>query len=117
LLGLIALQVGLGLFATDEDGFYEGPLAHLVSANASDAVRRLHEKVFDILLAFIALHIAAIIFYRWRGKPLTKPMVTGKAVLEPGVEPMRRGRWWVALLCLAVAVGVTAWVVAGAPPF
>ena len=57
------------------------------------------------------------LFYRWRGQKLTKPMITGKGALEPGIAPMRRGRWWVALLCLAVAIGVTRWVVAGAPPF
>jgi cytochrome b len=117
LLGLIALQVGLGLFSTDEDGFYEGPLAHLVSIDTSDWARDLHEDAFNILLAFIAVHIAAIIFYRLRGKALTKPMITGKALLEPGVEPMRGSRWWVAPICLAVAIVITRWVVAGAPPF
>jgi len=117
LLGLIALQVGLGLFSTDEDGFNEGPLAQLISLDATDAARDLHEQLFNVLLAFIGLHIAAILFYRWRGQKLTKPMITGKGALEPGIAPMRRGRWWVALLCLAVAIGVTRWVVAGAPPF
>jgi cytochrome b len=116
LLGLISLQVGLGLFSTDEDGFYEGPLAQLVSSEVSEIARELHEQLVNILLAFIALHIAAIIFYRLRGKKLTGPMFTGKAVLEPGIEPMRHGRWWVALLCLAVATAITRWVVAGAPP-
>lgn len=117
LLGLIGLQVGLGLFTTDEDGFFEGPLAHLVSADISDVARELHEELFNVLLAFIALHIAAIIFYRLRGKTLTKPMITGKAVLAPGIAPMRRARWWVGVLCLAVAIGITRWVIAGAPPF
>jgi cytochrome b len=117
LLGLIGLQVGLGLFSTDEDGFYEGPLAHLVGIDATDAARDLHENLFNILLAVIALHIAAIVFYRLRGKKLTGPMITGKAVLPAGVEPMRRGRWWAALVCLVIAIGLTRWVVAGAPPF
>jgi hypothetical protein len=30
---------------------------------------------------------------------------------------MRPGKWWAALLCLAVAIGVTRWVIAGAPLF
>ena len=118
LLGLIALQVGLGLFASDEDGFYEGPLAYLVSADTSERITELHEDSFDILKIFIGLHIAAILFYRLAlGKKLVGPMITGKARLEPGVEPMRPGRWWVALLCLAAAIGVTRWIIAGAPPF
>jgi hypothetical protein len=44
-------------------------------------------------------------------------MITGKAMLEPGVEPMRPGKWWAALFCLAAAFAVSRWVVAGAPPF
>ena len=34
LLGLTGIQVVLGLFAADEDGFYEGPLAHFVSLDS-----------------------------------------------------------------------------------
>ena len=45
------------------------------------------------------------------------PMITGRAALEPGAEPMRPGKWWVAVICLAVALGITRWVIAGAPPF
>jgi uncharacterized membrane protein YccC len=89
----------------------------LVSTDTSDRVRGLHESWFYVLLGFIALHIAAILFYRFvRGRKLTMPMITGKAVLEPGAEPMRPGKWWVALVCLAIAFGVSRWVVAGAPP-
>jgi len=52
-----------------------------------------------------------------RGQHLTKPMITGRASLDPDVTPMRRGKWWAALLCLAVGIGVTRWIIAGAPPF
>jgi cytochrome b len=113
----VAIQVGLGLFNEDEDGDYAGPLAKLVSTDTSDRVRDLHESWFYVLLGFIVLHIAAILFYRFvRGRKLTMPMITGKAVLAPGAEPMRPGKWWVALACLAIAFGVSRWVVAGAPP-
>ena len=44
-------------------------------------------------------------------------MITGKAMLDPGTEPMRPGKWWVALMCLAIAFAISRWVVAGAPPF
>lgn len=118
LLGLIALQVGLGLFASDEDGFYEGPLAFLISADTSERVTNLHEDSFEVLKILIGLHIAAIVFYRLvLGKRLVGPMVTGKAVLDPGVEPMGAGKTWVALLCLVAAIGITRWVIAGIPPF
>jgi cytochrome b len=118
LLGMVLFEVGLGLFAADKDGFYEGPLAFLVSIDLSEVATELHEELFNVLLALIGLHIAAVLFYRLvLGKRLVGPMITGKGKVEAGVEPMRPGRWWVALLCLAAALAVTRWIIAGVPPF
>ena len=117
LLAAVAVQVGLGLVSTDEDGFNQGPLANLVSLDASESARDLHETMFYLLLALIGLHVAAILFYRLiHRKKLVGAMITGKADLEAGVEPVRPGRWWVALLCLIAALAFTRWVIAGAPP-
>ena len=61
-------------------------------------------------------HVAAIQMYRFAlGRNLLGPMITGKAELAPGVEPMRPGKWWVALLCLAAGIAITRWIIAGAP--
>jgi len=117
LYAAVTVQAGLGLVSEDEDGIFTGPLSGLISIDNSDKARDLHESWFNVVLGLIILHVAAIIFYRFRGKHLTKPMITGRAVLNPGVKPMRPGRWWVALICLVVAIGVVRWVVAGAPPF
>ena len=118
MLGAIAVQVGLGLFSTDKDGLYEGPLAYLVSLDASEEIADLHEDWFDVLLVLIGLHLAALLFYRLvLGKKLIGPMITGRGVIEAGVEPMKRGRWWAALVCLAAGIGATRWLIAGAPPF
>jgi len=117
MLVAVAIQVGLGLVSQDEDGIYAGPLARLISSDASDTARDIHELWFNVILFLIVLHIAAIAFYRLRGRKLTRSMITGRAVLDPGTEPMRPGKWWVALICLAVAFAVSRWVVAGAPPF
>ena len=117
LLLALFVQVGLGLIAEDEDGLYAGPLYRLVSSDTSDKARDLHELWFNIILGLVLLHVAAIILYRVRGKHLTKPMITGRALLDPGVRPMRPGKWWTALICLAVALGIVRWIVAGAPPF
>jgi cytochrome b len=117
LFGALAVQVGLGLISEDEVGLYLGPLARLVSSDTSDRARDLHETWFNVVLAVILLHVAAIIFYRVRGKHLTKPMLTGRTRLDPGVQPMRPGKWWVALICLGVSIGIVRWVIAGAPPF
>ena len=75
-------------------------------------------SVIAMLLVLIGLHVAAILFYRVAlGKKLTWPMITGRSALNPKAEPMRPGKWWAALLCLAVALAVTRWIIAGAPPF
>ena len=117
LLLAVAIQVGLGLIAQDEDGIYAGPLSRLVSSDASDSARDIHELWFNVILALIALHVGAIIFYRIRGNDLTRAMITGRAVLAQQAAPMRPAKWWVAVLCLAVSIGLVRWVIAGAPPF
>lgn len=108
LLGLTAFQVGLGLFATDNDGLMEGPLAGKVSLDTTEAITDLHETMFNVLLAFIALHIVAIIFYMVRGKNLVGPMVTGEGEVPEGAAPLVKARWWVGLVAL-----VAAWAIAG----
>ena len=117
LLLAVAIQVGLGLVSQDEDGLYFGPLARLVSSDTSDRAAQIHAAWFNVLLALVLLHVGAILYYRLRGRGLTKPMITGRARLSPGTAPMTRGKWWVALVCLAVGIGITRWVIAGAPPF
>jgi cytochrome b len=118
LILMLLAQAGTGLFALDEDGLFGGPLASAVSIATSDTARELHEELWNFLLALIALHVAAILFYRLAlGKNLLGPMITGKARLEPGVEPMRPGRWWVALICLVAGIAITRWIIGGAPPF
>jgi cytochrome b len=114
----IAVQVGLGLISEDENGLYTGPLFRLVSIDTSDKARDIHELWFNVVLGLIVLHVAAISYYRlFFGRKLTKPMITGRAELAPGTQPMRPAKWWLALICLALAIAVTRWAIAGAPPF
>jgi cytochrome b len=116
LLGVLLAQAGLGLFAVDNDGLYEGPLAYLISIDAAEEVADLHEDLFEVIKILVGLHIAAILFYRLMlGKRLVGPMITGKAAAETCVEPMRAGRWWAALLSLVAAIATTRWIIAGAP--
>jgi len=53
----VAVQVGLGLIAQDEDGIYLGPLARLVSSDTSDKARDIHELWFNVILALIVIHL------------------------------------------------------------
>jgi cytochrome b len=116
LLVLIAVQAGLGLVSSDEDGLLLGPLSGLISADASEAATELHEDLVNVLLAFIGLHVAAVLYYLIaKRRNLIGPMITGRAVLQPGSEPMRPGKWWAALFCLAAAIAITRWIIAGAP--
>ena len=116
LLGVIAVQVGLGLFAMDDDGYYEGPLNYLISMDLAEEVTDLHEDLFEVIKILVVLHIAALLFYRLvLRKKLVGAMITGKGEAPEGAEPMRPGRWWAALLCLAAAILTTRWIIAGAP--
>ena len=118
LLAMLFVIVGTGLFAADEDGLFSGPLAYLVSVGVSDTLTELHEELFDVLLVLIGLHVAAILLYRFiLGKRLVAPMISGRSDLDPDTEPMRPGRGWLVLACLIVALAVTRWILAGAPPF
>jgi cytochrome b len=117
LLALLIVQVGTGLFAMDEDGLFGGPLAYLVGIGTSDTLTELHEELFDWLLILIGLHIAAILVYRLAlGRNLLGPMISGKADLPRGMEPMRPATPLVAIVCVLVALAATAWVMLGAPP-
>ncbi len=112
------VQVGTGLIQIDSDDFVEGPLASLVSFETAEAAHDVHELNFNILLALIGLHVAAILFYRLAlGRKLLGPMISGRAELEDGVTPMTSAPRRRAFACAAVALAVTAWIASGAPPF
>lgn len=106
LLALI-VQVGLGLFAVDIDGLESGPLADYVSFDAGRWAAKLHHRSFNVLLALVALHVAAVLFYAlWKRRNLVMPMITGRMVsdaAEPGrfVGPGRAAA--VALVAVLIA--------------
>lgn len=77
---LVLLAQGVtGLFATD-DIMTEGPLMGLVTAKTAKLLTSIHHTVFDGVLLLVMLHVAAIVFYRWRKRTnLIRAMVVGKA--------------------------------------
>lgn len=118
MLGAIAIQVGLGMFAQDDDGDILGPLSKFISSDTSDRLSEIHKIWFYVVLALVAMHAVAILYYKFvLGQPLTKAMITGTGEVGTGTEPMRRGKWWIALLCLLAGLAITRWMVAGLPPF
>lgn len=114
LIFMVAAVTGLGLISDDEDGLAPGPLAHHVSANVSEAARELHELGFNILLALVALHVAAIAYYwLFRRDNLLGPMLSGSRDMPEGTEPMRAVPAWRAVLALILAIGVGWWAWSG----
>lgn len=98
LLLAMVVQVTLGLFATDVDGLESGPLSHLVSFDAGRAFAQAHEVSFDVLIALVALHVIAILFYLvFERNNLVAAMLSGRKRVsgEPaGMQPAPAWRLW-----------------------
>jgi cytochrome b len=116
LLAVMLLQVGLGLFAVDVDGLESGPLSDAIGFDAGRIAADLHELNFNLLLAFIGLHIVAILFYLFvRRRNLVGPMVTGSMASDERIEEMAPAAWPRLLLTTLAAGAATWWISAGAP--
>jgi cytochrome b len=108
LLVLVATQAGTGLFAND-DIYNEGPLARLVSGDTSALLTAIHKINFNLLLAAVGVHVAAVLLYLRRGENLLRPMLNGRKSAGEYVD--RAGSiapLWRAVVCLALAAG-TVW--------
>ncbi|MGD8175017.1 cytochrome b/b6 domain-containing protein [Marinimicrobium sp. ARAG 43.8] len=105
LLLLLLVQIVLGLFAIDVDGFDGGPFADYLSFRASRMLTGWHEFTFNLLLVFIALHIVAIAYYLlWRKQNLTAAMFHGRANVSPAMTPVGFGRLAFGVLLAAAVV-------------
>jgi len=111
MLLLIGVQAGTGLFAND-DANTEGPLMHLVSKDESNWLSHIHSLNFNLILGVIVLHVLAIVLYAvLKGQNLVRPMMSGSKLMPPeAVAPRLVSPVW-ALLALAVAAGVVAFIV------
>jgi len=89
MLGAMLLQTLLGLFAVDIDGIESGPLAYLVSFDTGRTAAEIHHLIFNVLLALIALHIVAILFYRfYKNENLVSAMILGSKRWHGEPKPM-----------------------------
>jgi cytochrome b len=112
MLGLLTVDLGLGLFAEDVDGDQPGPLGGLVDFDTGRTIAHWHHLLFNALLAFIALHLVAILFYAVvKRDNLIGPMLSGAKLAHAHAEPMTRVPLW-RLLASAVAAAAAAVLIA-----
>jgi cytochrome b len=120
LMIVLSVQVFTGLFVDDEIAF-QGPLAKYVSNSLVSILSEIHESNSVLIYTFIAIHIAAIIYYqKFKGEDLIKPMISGDKEIDPSEEArylpsdlgraskdgaLQRGLALVLLSLIAVVVG------------
>jgi cytochrome b len=86
LLLAVGVQAFSGLFNAD-DVLFEGPFYDNVSESTAKFAGFVHGRLFNILLALIALHVLVIaIYFFWKRENLVRAMVTGRVLL-----PSRNG--------------------------
>lgn len=104
LLFILLAQVGTGLISDDEIAT-TGPLVRFVSGDTVAAATGYHKEVGKlIVLALVALHILAILVYRFvKREALTRAMITGDKHLSEAV-PASRDTAGTRALALAVLV-------------
>jgi cytochrome b len=87
MLALLLAQAVLGLFTSDEI-FYDGPFVKQVSNATVEVMTRLHKQNEWLILGLVALHLAAILFYRFVKKEnLVPAMITGNKTLQFNAVP------------------------------
>jgi cytochrome b len=116
LLGLLAIQVATGLVADDEIS-NTGPLIQYVASETSLVLTRFHKDVGQwLIVAMVALHVAAILFYWIKKKHnLVLPMLTGdKRLDDAAAVPTSADGLGARILALVVwlaCAAAVAWVV------
>lgn len=115
MIGLLLAMAVTGLFS-DDDELFRGPFADWIGFDASRDVTGWHQRLFDVLLGAVALHVVAVTLYRVAlGRRLVGPMVTGWTHVPAGSvaagRPPRMGRpvLGATLLAVAVALVVAFW--------
>jgi cytochrome b len=114
LLGLMVAEVGLGLFSEDVDGIEPGSLAQYVSYETAEWARAWHAVLFDVILAAVALHVAAILFYLLLKRDnLVGPMITGRKAVGEDAEAPHIGSSVNVLVGISLSAALAWWVSTG----
>lgn len=124
-LALMAAAAGQALFGLmtldDIPATIEGPFASKVAESTAEWVSVWHRRGFRIILALVALHVLANLFYTFVKKDnLIRPMVTGvkPAGAYEDVQANQPGSLGKAALCLALSMAIvfgSVWIFGSAP--
>lgn len=114
---LVGVQAGTGLFASD-DIVWMGPYSGTVSGAMVDDLTSVHHLNFNLILAAIALHLLAIVFY-WlvKRQNLVVPMLTGRkpAVHVAEHDEIHSSELVKALIVILISAGAVYWLIGAAP--
>jgi len=117
LLAALLAQGITGLFSNDEI-FNTGPLYGYITDDLSLVLTSWHRRLFDWILAAVALHVLAVVGHRlFAGQDLVGPMFSGRkpASLVAEHEAISSSRLWLAVLLLAAVATLLCWFVVQAP--
>lgn len=111
MLILLLVQATTGLFA-DDDIATRGPLADKVSGAMVSLLTTIHRTNIKVILAGVALHVGAVLFYLLVKKDnLIKPMITGaRAIPDDHPAPALSGHL-PAVIIVALAAAFVVWLV------
>jgi cytochrome b len=112
LMAVVGSQAVAGLFTVDHNGLIGGPFSNLDFGDPTPVQRnfsRYHHQAFNLILAFVAVHVAVNLFYQFvKNDPVIRAMIVGTKPVEPFADQpeMRPGRHLAlrAVLCFAAAL-------------
>jgi cytochrome b len=108
LIGLFLVQALAGLFATDDIAF-DGPLAKFVASTWVELLTSFHRLNEWVLLALVAVHIGAILYYKYAKRiNLISAMITGDKELEGAAswEPLIKDDTKLRLKAMAILIAI-----------
>ncbi len=118
MLGMLITQAVSGLFV-DDDVFYAGPYAHVVSSSTGKFFEGLHHEIANWIIVLAIIHIAAALYHTYRMKePIIRAMITGKkdANVIPVDQAIPHSAMVRAVILAMLSAGFVYWLVAVAPP-
>jgi cytochrome b len=112
LLAAIGLQAASGLFSNDDIAF-EGPLSKYVSSAWVSRISALHQYNQWVIYTLIALHIGAILYYRFGKKEdLITPMISGeKSAAVEAAAQWGSGKTIAAIALAVLCAAAVTWIV------